>query len=245
MNFKKLGLLSVFALLVTFALTTPVAAQRLPAAAGHGEGWIVLTYEGEFGPFESPATRKGGAVSFDFLATPDRAMLITDISGDRQFAPGKLIGKSLSARIAINATPGATFNYYNTGGTAPANVRLYFQRPNAAGCPPSSEFNPLFPQCEAQYWWSNPLSISLADLAASNNRQGVTLQALLSPEFWSDRDGHKGDSDANHIAWFNDAVANANKIALSFGGGNNFAFGCGVDSPGQATFTLLKYQVVK
>jgi len=244
MSFKKLGVLSVFALLVTFTFVTPAAAQRVPGAAGHGEGWVVLTYVGEFGPFEYPVNRKGGAVSFDFLPTPDRAMLITDISNDRQFAPGKLIGKSLSARIAISATPGATFNFYGPG-TAPANVRLYFQRPNAAGCPSSEVFNPLFPQCEAQYWWSNPLSISLADLAASDSRRGVTLQALLSPEFWSDRDGHRGDSDANHIAWFNDAVANASKIALSFGGGNNFAFGCGVDSPGQATFTLLKYQVVK
>jgi hypothetical protein len=30
------------------------------------------------------------------------------------------------------------------------------------------------------------------------------------------------------MAWFNDAVANANKIALSFGGDSWWAFGCGV-----------------
>lgn len=234
-------LTATFALLVTFAFTTPAAAQRLPGGAGTGAGWVILTYVGDDGPFEYPVDHlKGGAVSFDFLPTPDRAMLITDISNSRQFAPGKLIGKSLSARIAISATADATFNYYDTGGTAPANVRLYFQRPNAAGCPPSWQFNPAYPQCEAQYWWSNPVHIELADLAGSSSK-GITLLAPLSPEFWSDRDGHAGDSDANHIAWFNDAVANANKIALSFGGGNNFAFGAGVDAPGEATFKLLNY----
>jgi hypothetical protein len=48
-----------------------------------------------------------------------------------------------------------------------------------------------------------------------------------------------GDANTDATAWFNDAVANANKIALSFGGDGWWAFGCGVNggpaNPGYAT----------
>ena len=52
-----------------------------------------------------------------------------------------------------------------------------------------------------------------------------------------------GNSDPNHLRWFADAVAHVGKVGLSFGGGNNFAFGCGVDEPSTATFMLYSYEV--
>jgi hypothetical protein len=208
-------------------------------------------------PVPLPVTPvKGNGVSFNFYPTPDRAMLIVDISQGKQFQPGKLIGRALSARIAITASPGATFNYFNNDGTGTLQggwadpggfVRLYIQGVNPAlvGC--ESGWHPLRPDCEAQYWWSNPLHIELADLAALGSK-GITLEALLSPEFWSDRDGHMGTETitasgmtVNHVDAFKAAVANATKLGLSFGGNGWWAFGTGVNAPSTATFVLDKY----
>ena len=48
-------------------------------------------------------------------------------------------------------------------------------------------------------------------------------------------------SPVDHPAFFAQAVANVSKIGLSFGGGNNFAFGCGVDEGYTASFKLHYY----
>jgi hypothetical protein len=40
-------------------------------------------------------------------------------------------------------------------------------------------------------------------------------------------------------------AGNANKIGLSFGGSNNFAFGCGVDAPSVAMFKPLDFVAAK
>jgi hypothetical protein len=232
--------IGILAVLIVLAFTITASAQRKV-----GE-WFIMTYVPDNNwsvPVPLPVTQiKGNGVSFDFYPTADRAVLIADISQDRQFAPGKLVGKTLSARIGINATPGATFSYYNndTGNADPGGfVRLYFQGVNPAltGCEPG--WHPERPDCEAQYWWSNPLHIDLVDLAASG--QEITLQALLSPEVWSDRDGHMGNADAAHIAWFDATVAHATKFGLSFGGGSWWAFGCGVEAPATASFLLYKF----
>jgi hypothetical protein len=82
----------------------------------------------------------------------------------------------------------------------------------------------------------------LEDLAA-RGADGDFLEVPFNPALWSDRDGHMGNSDINHLRWFADAVAHVGKIGLSFGGGNNFAFGCGVDEPSTATFLLYNYGV--
>jgi hypothetical protein len=232
--------IALFALLIALVfiatVTTPIMAQKDVTGAGR---WTIDTYVGDEGPFSlKTKPLPGGGVFVDFFNTPDRAVLFTDSPSYKRFILGELTGKTLSADIAIEATPGATFNYYDTGGDTPASVRFYFQKPNAPGCP--AGWHPERPDCEAQYWWSNPVSISLNDLASLGNA-GTTLTTPLVPSSWSDRDGHMGDSDAAHSAWFNLAVANVNKIGLSFGGGNNFAYGCGVDAPATAKFKLLAY----
>ena len=104
-------LISMFVLVVTFAFTTPVGAQRVL------KDWVVMTYVPDNNyevPLPLPVTPiRGNGVSLDFYFTPDRAMLIAEIDSYAQFKGGKLIGKILSADIAFEATPGAAFNYFN------------------------------------------------------------------------------------------------------------------------------------
>jgi hypothetical protein len=217
-------------------LAGPAAAQRLHRVSGGPaeSGWFVYTYDSTSGPFWEPVTAtKGGGVSFNFYNTPDRALLINNVTNDKQFAPGSLTGRALSAKIAISATGPSpvTFNYFdaNTNGADPGGfVRLYFQRPNQVGCPDPSIFDPDMPQCEAQYWWST-VYFDLSTLLAAGSK-GLTLQVSLNPALWSDRMGTMGDTDAQSIAWFDNAVANANEMGLSFGGGSWDAFGCGVNN---------------
>jgi hypothetical protein len=256
---RHLRLRVVVGLAVALLLVASTAwAQRAKGGGGTTPGqWVIMTYVPDNNysvPVALPVTKiKGNGVSFDFYATPDRAVLLYDMTEDRQLKPGKLIGRSLRARVAIDAPSGAQFIYFNNDGTgalqggwadAGGFVRLYFQgvNPDLVGCEPG--WHPGRPDCEAQYWWSNPLHIDLNDLAALGAK-GVTLEALLSPENWSDRDGHMGDADANHLAWFNAAVANATKMGLSFGGNGWWAFGCGFDDTTtlSATFVLSQYLV--
>jgi len=240
---------SIIAIVLIAAIgLPPLSAQqhRQPRGGGNVSGagrWSVLTYVGDEGPFALKSDPlPGGGISFDFLNTPDRSMLITDSPSYKRLLLGDMTGKILVVCVEIEATPGATFNFYDTGGTFPPNVRLYFQKDNAKDCPISSEFHPERPDCEAQYWWSNPASISLADLAALGSA-GYTFYVPLQPNFWSDRDGHMGTatSPINHATYFYQAVSNISKIGVSFGGGNNFAFGCGVNPGFVAKFKLLEF----
>jgi hypothetical protein len=171
----------------------------------------------------------GGGVSFNFLPTPDRAELYTSHPSYKKVLLGNQLGKTLSATIAIAAAPGTVFNYYLQGDPRfpcerAANVRLYFETKNEA-------FG------ESQFWWSNPVSIDLADLLAAG---GTTLSVVLSPEFWSDRAGSFGNSDAAHQAAFIASASNITVTGLSFGGGCFFAFGAG-SNPGGAMFELLAF----
>jgi len=264
-------LVVMFILLAVLVFTTMAVAQRLvpggAAKAGKGQ-WVVLTYDFETGAITFPPATpiRGGGVSFDFYPTPDRAMLVVDdLSLIQQFRGGNLTGKTLSAKIAIEATPGASFIYWNNDGTGtllggwadPGGfVRFYFNKVNTAGCPEG--WHPERPDCEAQYWWSNPVHVDLADLAARGGKE-ITLEVPLNPEFWSDRDGHAGTDVGlvsgevpggvsysvwiDHPALFAQAVANVKKIGLSFGGNGWWAFGCGVEEPSTATFNLYKFMV--
>jgi hypothetical protein len=65
MNFKKLGVLSVFALLVTFAFTTPAAAQDLSA-----NNWKVLNINPEVSKLwdiNKAQSLDTGGVGFTFI----------------------------------------------------------------------------------------------------------------------------------------------------------------------------------
>jgi hypothetical protein len=225
---------------------------------GQGDGrrdahdWVVMTYVPDNGytvPVPFPVTKvRDGGISFAFLATPDRSMLLTDQLPDKIRD-----GYSISGRIAIIAAPGTTFNYCGTacdGSDAGGFVRFYIEGTNPAlvGC--LSGWHPERPDCEAQYWWSNPVHIDLADLAALGTT-GINLNTLLKPENWSDRDGHSGTAvitsssiTVDHAAAFHAAITHATRTGLSFGGGDNFAFGAGA-SPLPATFVLARFEIKK
>jgi hypothetical protein len=252
MKHLKAMLMVMLALLISFAFTNTASAQRVV------KDWVVMTYVPDNNysvPVPLPVTPiKGNGVAFDFYPTPDRAMLVADdLNLNAQFRDGKLLGKTLSAEISIAASPGANFIYFNNDGTGALQdgwadpggfVRLYFNKVQTPGCPDG--WHPERPDCEAQYWWSNPVHIELEDLAALRN--GITLEVPLDPSFWSDRDGHMGTDTitsegitVDHAAAFYAAVTNMKKAGLSFGGNGWWAFGCGVDAPGTATFKLFKF----
>jgi hypothetical protein len=262
MKNQKATLIVVLALLVALVFTATAIAQRVGGGKNGADVWVVMTYVPDNGyttPVPLPVTFvKGGGVAFDFYQTPDRAMLLAeDLDILKQFHNGNLTGKTLSAKIAIEATSGATFNYFNYDGTGQLQygwadeggfVRLYFNKVNTLGCP--TGWHPERPDCEAQYWWSNPVHVDLVDLAA-RGKKGLRLEVPLDPEFWSDRDGHMGTDvvtfpgniTVDHTEAFNEAVANVHKIGLSFGGNGWWAFGCGVNAPATATFILDKFEV--
>jgi hypothetical protein len=238
-----------------FLMVGVTSAQKAPGGGVNGTApgqWVIMTYTPDNGytvpvPFKASPV-KGGGVSFAFLPTPDRSMLLTEITKnqDKDFT-----GLTFSAKIAISATAGAVFNYCgpNCDGTDPGGfVRFYFYgaNPALAGCEPG--WHPERPDCEAQYWWSNPVAIDLDDLVLLG--KGTTLVAPLSPAFWSDRDGHVATDvvtingiTVDHSVAFAASVANITKMGLSFGGGNNFAFGAGVTAPATATFVLYNFAV--
>jgi len=259
---KKLTLIGILVLALVF--TTSAFAQRVGGGKHGVDVWEIMTYGPENGysvPISYPVTKSGRGVAFDLYihdGSPDRAMLVVeDLTQINQFHGGDLTGKALSAKIAIEAKPGTTFMYFNNDGTGTLQggwadpdgfVRLYFNKVNTEGCP--TGWHPERPDCEAQYWWSNPLHIDLPDLAALG-KKGIKLEVLLDPEFWSDRDGHMGTDTVtinsitvDHTEAFNAAVANVKKVGLSFGGNGWWAFGCGASAPG-AMFKLNSFEVKK
>jgi hypothetical protein len=254
-------LIAIFAMVIGLVFISIAVGQKVePPGKGQPpkNEWVVLTYDFDTGEISYPtATKSGGGASFDFYPTPDRAMLIVDdLNLIKKFHGGNLTGRTLSAKISIEASPGATFNYYNNDETGAlldgwadsgGFVRLYFNKVNTEGC--LVGWHPERPDCEAQYWWSNPLHIDLVDLAA-RGKKGIKLEVPLDPEFWSDRDGHMGTDIitknfiyVDHSVAFAEAVANVKRIGLSFGGNGWWAFGCGVNAPGTATFKLSKFEI--
>lgn len=80
-------------------------------------------------------------------------------------------------------------------------------------------------------WWSNPACIVLT---ADGNSQ--TLSVQLSPDLWSNVNGHFGNSRPTQFA---DAMKNLGRIGITFGGGNSFGHGV-YATGGKARFTLIK-----
>jgi len=255
---RLVSIIGLFALLIVFVFAATAIAQRVGGGKRGVDEWVIMTYVPDNGytvPVALPVDKSGGGVAFDFFPTPDRAMLLaSDMDTIKKFHEGNLSGKSLSAKISIEATLGATFNYFNNDGTGTLQggwadpggfVRLYFQTGITTG------WNPGNPEGEAQYWWSNPIHIDLADLAA-RGKKGITLQVPLDPDSWSDRDGHMGTDNPiiggmlyDHTILFNKATARVTKVGLSFGGGGWWAFGCGVNDPSVAVFKLNEFKVKK
>ena len=252
---RFIGIISVLALVVVFVFSATAIGkgkdEGKDKGKGGGEDWDIMTYVPDNGytvPVPLPVEKSGKGVAFDFYATPDRAVLLNSDMDTKKYHEGDLSGKTLSAKISIKATPGATFNYFNndTGNADPGGfVHLYFQTGS------TTPWDPSKPAVEAKYWWSNPVHVDLNDLAALG-KKGIKIEVPLDPGSWSDRDGHMGTSAPviggttyDHTILFNKATEQVAKAGLSFGGAGWWAFGCGVNAPGDAVFKLDQFEVKK
>lgn len=219
----------VFAVVMSsvLAMALPVLAETFFIDPKPEKKWMQYFYRANgVAPAPKPSTLVNGgtAVGFTFLDTPDTALFMTGHPAYNGTLLGDLTGETVSASVTISAT--GPFTYYGQGTASnpcgtPASVRLYFSTNN----------NELG---ESQYWWSNPDSNPLAPGSDS-------LSAPLTPDAWSDRDGHPGTFDAAHEAAFAAAVADVQHIGLSFGGGCFFANGVG--NTGTASFALTEFIV--
>ena len=231
---KKLAVLAVFALLAGCALLLAVPrhaqAEDFENPKPGAPKWKVVDYNRvQTHPARIPNKIPGG-ISFDFLNTPDTALLATSHPSYNGTLLGDLTGKTVSATVGVTVTPTSDFDYYGEpdGCGRQANVRLYFQTDTGG------KFQ------ETDYWWSNPFSVDLEALKAGDQ----TIAASLSdPAAWSDFYGHFG-SDPQYAAAFAEAVKDVQLIGVSFGGGCFFENGVGIkQGTGSGSFRLMDYSV--
>ncbi len=214
-------------LLVACGLMVGAVAAAPTAFAAPVPNWHLFGLTPSNQTLASPVARGQGGdlATFDFPSSPTANYLLTSQGSQKGTLLGDLTGnKTITATFSITGTA-PTFFYDTTDNPCgtPASVRLFFETSNAGG------FN------ETHYWWSNPVSFSLALTT------DPSLTVPVSGADWSDFFGHFGN-DTSYSAGFNAAAANVTSIGLSFGGGCFFANGVGV-SPGSATFRLTDFTV--
>lgn len=220
------------AMVAALMMVALVASTALAASAK----WTLYSYQGDLGPNPGITANphKGTIATFAFTATPDQALLTSDATG--YVKKGNLLGKTVTATVSITAATGTTFVGYDQDCSTPPTVRFYFDTKRQLGAETSFQSG-LY---EDQLWWSNPVSISLADLFAAGSA-GATLSVSFSPANWSNLVGTFGtDLVGQYGSDFSIAASNVNKIGFSFGSGCSFAFGDG-SNPAGAMFNLLKF----
>ncbi len=231
---RRLSAATALLICASVALPGMAAADTTLAMAGK---WRVAQYDesGEFGVSKAMPLA-AGAVGFPFLDRPDTSYLITNHAAYRDRLLGDLSGATLVARVAVSVTPGTEFQYWGEpdGSGRAANVRLYFETDTLLGTPQPAPSTQGF----SSFWWSHPVSVDLADLVDGE----ATLSVPLEPGLWWDCENMAGDSDAEHVDSFERAVADIDRIGLSFGGGRYFHNGLGVrPGTGSGTFQLLAF----
>lgn len=207
------------------ALASPVLADDFSQGQGAAAAanWKAEVQNPGYGLSSTVASSTADGISFNLQtiaadhsqSAGATSFLATTHPGDLH---GDLTGKTVSATFTITGTA-PVFTYYYSCGATPPSVRLFFEG-NTQG-----KFNP------ADYWWSNPVSATLASAVGNQ----ITLTASIGdPSAWSDYYGQYGTAAPDGFAA---AAADVTKIGLSFGGGCFFSNGVGVSS-GSATFTL-------
>lgn len=164
-----------------------------------------------------PAAYAGGTASFNFASGSFTALLISDA----KTLTGNLTGKTLNDTISVTGmNAAASFVDQNNGGCTPdrQSVRFYFETPGFA---------------YANFWWSNPVSVTLANNGAGGVASTTISASLSDPSQWSDYNGKSGTTD---VAGFTAAVAKVSQVGLSFGGGCFFENGV-TTSDGSGTFS--------
>jgi hypothetical protein len=224
-------LAAMTAALLTVALVGPASAASAK--------WLVWQYDpiSGNGPYSSTAANPhaGTIATFAFDSASDQALLTTTASG--YMKKGNLLGKAVTATISITAPVGTVFTGYdNCAGGLPPTVRFYFDTNLILGAETTFQTG-LY---EDQMWWSNPVSVTLADVWAAGPK-GVTLSVTFDPALWSNLVGAKGNAlIAPYASDFGTAASNVNQVGFSFGSGCSFAFGDG-SSPAGALFNLQKF----
>jgi hypothetical protein len=226
-------LMAVALAICAMVITGSMRAENFDNPRPGAPKWKVIDYNRvQTHPARVPDKITGG-ISFDFLNTPDTALLATSHPSYNGSLLGDLTGKTVSATVGVTVTPGAQFQYYGEGqpgdcGT-PANVRLYFQTDTGG------KFE------ETDYWWSNPVSADLATLTPGGDQ--TISESLANPHNWTDFYGHHGD-DPLYSAGFAQAAADVQMIGLSFGGGCFFENGVGIQpGTGSGSFRLMDFSV--
>jgi hypothetical protein len=231
MNFKKLGVLSVFALLVTFAFTIPAVAQDLS-----NKNWRVFNINPDVPKLwdinKAESLDPGVGFAFYKLSTGWFTVYLNTNYGD--------LTDKTSILADSSWTPSA--QYVNRSLTpADAHFRHYFQ--SAQGNYNSND-----------YWWSTDscdlntqsacnLTVSLNDRAHWTNLCG---QSALDPV------PHPGpncvggtDPAVSPYDGFTKAKRNVKDVGLSFGRASAYASGVAIaDTAAPASFQLNSFKVL-
>jgi hypothetical protein len=233
MNFKKLGVLSLFAVLATFAFATPAAAQDIS-----NKNWRVFNINPDvpkLWDINQAQSLDTGGVSFKFnqLSSGWFTVYLNTNYGD-------LTDKS-SIIADTSWTPSA--QYVNRSlTTGDAHFRLYFQ--SAQGNYNSND-----------YWWStdscdlNDLTAALAcNLTVSLNDRAHWTN--LCGQSAADPVPHPGpncvggiDPSVSPYDGFTKAKRNVKDVGLSFGRAAAYASGVAINDAAPASFRLNSFKV--
>ena len=180
--------------------------------------WLMYYYcTASSGICPSKTSNYYGLVTFYLKPGRYSALLIT---ANKNFI-GDLTNATLSDTVNVTAGRKAdigTFAYQGEpscgGGGAAPNARFFF---TTGG---------LFQY--THYWWSNPVSWTLAQGSAS-----TISQAMNAPADWSDWNGKPGSDNPTKFA---NAISRVRTVGLSFGGGCFFENGVTVTGPKRGIF---------
>jgi len=234
MNFKKLGVLSLFALLVAFAFSIPVAAQR-PDGDLSNKNWRVFNINPDVPKLwdinQAPSLNTGG-VGFTFYQLSSGWFTV--------YLNTNFIDLTGKTSIIADSSWTASTQYVNRALTPDgALFRLYFQ--SAQGNYNSND-----------YWWSS-------DFCDLNAVSACTLTVSLNDRTkWSNLCGKRADDintypGPNCVGGTDPAVSpydgftkakrNVKDVGLSFGRASRFASGVAFDGTGSASFQLNSFVV--
>jgi len=141
-------------------------------------------------------------------------------------ARGAISGKSITITGRVDAGATTQFNYQTNPDntcTTPASAHLLIER---KGDDLATDY---------YRWWSNPLKVPL-----QTGQFSVTVP--LTPDQWSGLFGEQANSSAAATRGFNQALANAGEIGMTFGGGCFFCHGVNV-SGGKANFVVTEFRI--
>jgi hypothetical protein len=233
MNFKKLGVLSLFALLVTFALTSSVAAQR-PDGDLSNKNWRVFNINPDvpkLWDIKQAQSLNTGGVGFTFnqLSSGWFTVYLNTNFID-------LTGKTMMTADA-NWTTGT--QYVNRAQTQEpgARFRLYFQ--SAQGNYNANDYWWSMVYCDLNTQSACTLSVSLADRTAWTNLCGQPaddITVYTGPNCVGGT--YPGVSPYDG---FTKAMRNVKDVGLSFGRPSAYASGVANAGSGPASFRLNSF----